>query len=186
MALTDPIDIHAPRPRAGETGDVSRPRIAIEGRDFRTMRLYSRLAAALLAVAAILLALFVAWIYVALFDGQWQSGGTLVPLVSVGVAAALFYLKAEMRLRSYDLQLVPDAIIFVYGGRRSYVPLQHIQLFDSESSILLRLFRLRRCNLHTGGGTVVVSPVPARAASAIEQVIEEQLASMPAEQSDGG
>jgi membrane protein YdbS with pleckstrin-like domain len=56
------------------------------------------------------------------------------------------------------------------------VPRQHIQLFDIESSLLLRRFGLRRCNLHTAGGTVVVSPVPATIAAAIERLIGEQLA----------
>jgi membrane protein YdbS with pleckstrin-like domain len=97
------------------------------------------------------------------------------------VAAALNFLRTELRLRSYRLDLTSDAVIFEYGRKRWYVPREHIQLFDIESSILLRIFRLRRCNLHTGGGMVVVSPVPARVASAIERLIYEQPAIMRAD-----
>jgi uncharacterized membrane protein YdbT with pleckstrin-like domain len=100
------------------------------------------------------------------------------------VAAALYYLLAELRLRSYRLDLTSDAVIFQYGRKRSYVPREHIQLFDTESSILLRIFRLRRCNLHTGGGMVIVSPVPARVASAVEQLIYEQPAMVRADRTD--
>jgi membrane protein YdbS with pleckstrin-like domain len=102
------------------------------------------------------------------------------------VVAAVNYLRAELRLRSYRLDLTCDAVIFEYGRKRSYVPREHIQLFDTETSILLRIFRLRRCNLHTGGGMVVVSPVPARVAAAIERLIylKEQPATMRADRTD--
>jgi membrane protein YdbS with pleckstrin-like domain len=100
------------------------------------------------------------------------------------VAAALNYLRTELRLRSYRLDVTPDAVIFEYGRKRWYVPREHIQLFDTESSILLRIFRLRRCNLHTGGGMVVVSPAPARVASAIERLIYEKPAVLPADRLD--
>ena len=132
----------------------------------------------------VLLALFVLWMSVLLFDRHWNSGQTLVPLTVVLVAAVVNYLRAELRLRSYRLDLTSDAVIFEYGRKRSYVPREHIQLFDTETSILLRIFRLRRCNLHTGGGMVVVSPVPARVGSAIEQLIYEQPATMRAERTD--
>jgi membrane protein YdbS with pleckstrin-like domain len=132
----------------------------------------------------VLLSLVAILISIRLFDVHWGSGQTLVPLAVVLVVAALSYLRAEMRLRSYRLDLTPDAVIFQFGRKRSYVPREHIQLFDTESSILLRIFRLRRCNLHTGGGMVVVSPVPARVAAAIERLIYEQPAVMRADRTD--
>ena len=178
MALTDPIDIQTPQLI---TGEVHGSEIVVHGDDLKRVRLYCRLAAAIAALAVVLLALVVIWISILLFDRHWDSGQTLVPLTAVLVAAAAHYLLAELRLRSYRLDLTSDAVIFEYGRKRSYVPREHIQLFDTESSILLRIFRLRRCNLHTGGGMVVVSPVPARVASAVERLIFEQPAMMRAD-----
>jgi membrane protein YdbS with pleckstrin-like domain len=181
MASTAPIDIQTPRLI---TGDVHRSEIVVHGDDLKGVRLYFRLAAAIRALAMVLLTLFVIWISNMLFNRQWDSGQTRVPLIAVLVAAAVFYLLAELRLRSYRLDLASDAVTFQYGRKRSYVPREHIQLFDTESSILLRIFRLRRCNLHTGGGMVVVSPVPARVAAAIERLIYEQPAMMRADRTD--
>ena len=181
MALTAPTDIQTPRLI---TGEVHGSEIVVHRDDLKRVRLYCRLAAAIPALAVVLLALFVIWISILLFDGHWDSGQTLVPLTVVLVTAAAYYLRGELRLRSYRLDLTSDAVIFEYGRKRSYVPREHIQLFDTESSILLRIFRLRRCNLHTGGGMVVVSPVPARVASAIERLIYEQPAMMRADRTD--
>ena len=181
MALTEPIDLQTPRLI---TGDVDGSEIVVHRDDLHRVRLYCRLAAAIPALAAVLLALFVLWISILLLDGHWDSGRTLVPLTVVLVAAAVYYLRAELCLRSYRLDLTADAVIFEYGRKRSYVPREHIQLFDTESSILLRIFRLRRCNLHTGGGMVVVSPVPARVASAVDRLIYGQPASMRADRPD--
>jgi len=178
MGLTDPIDVQTPR---RITGEVHGSEIVVHGDDLKWVRLYSRLAAAISALVMVLLALVVIWISIRLFGGRWDSRQTLVFLTLVLVAAAASYLLAELRLRSYRLDLTPDAVIFEYGRKRSYVPREHIQLFDTESSILLRIFRLRRCNLHTGGGMVVVSPVPARVASAVTRLIYEQPAIMRAE-----
>ncbi len=178
MALTAPIDIPTSRLIAGE-GQGSE--IAVHGDDLRGVRLYCRLAAAISALTVVLLALVAVWISTRFFGGQWSSVRTLVPLTVVVVAAAAYSLLAELRLRSYRLDLTADAVIFEYGRKRSYVPREHIQLFDTESSILLRIFRLSRCNLHTGGGMVVVSPVPARVASAITRLIYEQPARMRAD-----
>jgi uncharacterized membrane protein YdbT with pleckstrin-like domain len=177
MASTAPIDIQTSR--LG-TEEVHGPGIVVHRDDFKGVRLYCRLAAAIRALAMVLLALFVIWISNLLFNRHGSSGQVLVPLI----VAAVSYLLAELRLRSYRLDLTSDAVIFEYGRKRSYVPREHIQLFDIESSILLRIFRLRRCNLHTGGGMVVVSPVPARVGSAIEQLIYEQPATMRAERTD--
>ncbi len=175
MALTAPIDIQTPRLITGEDHGSE---IVVHGDDLKGVRLYCRLAAAISALALVLVALVVIWISILLFGGRWDSGRTLVALTVVLVAAAVSYLRAELRLRGYRLDLTADAVIFEYGRRRSYVPREHIQLFDTESSILLKIFRLKRCNLHTGGGMVVVSPVPARVASAIERLIYEQPAMM--------
>ena len=181
MALTDPIDVET-TPLITEEVPVSE--IIMPRDDLDRVRQYCRLAAALQALAVVLLALFALWIINRLFAWRWDSGRTLVLLAVVLIAAAVTYLRAELRLRSYHLDLTPDAVIFEFGRKRSYVPREHIQLFDTESSILLRIFRLRRCNLHTGGGMVVVSPVPARVASAIERLIYEQPATMRADRTD--
>jgi membrane protein YdbS with pleckstrin-like domain len=185
MALTAAIDIQSP-PLITE--DVDGSEIVVQGDDLKGVRLYCRLAAAIRALALVLLALFAIWISTQLFGARWDSRQTLVPLAVVLVVAALFYLLAELRLRSYRLDLTSDAVIFEYGRKRSYVPREHVQLFDTETSILLRIFGLRRCNLHTGGGMVVVSPVPARVGSAIERLIyctfKEQPATMHAGRTD--
>ncbi len=183
MAVTAPIDIHTPRLI---TEDVHDSEVVVLPDDLKRVRLYCRLAAAIKALALVLLALVVIWISIRLFGGRWDSGRTLVALTVVVAAAAVSFLRAELRLRGYRLDLTADAVIFEYGRKRSYVPREHIQLFDTESSILLRIFRLRRCNLHTGGGMVVVSPVPARVASAIERLIYEQPATTRADQPDAG
>jgi len=181
MAVTAPIDIQTPRLVAEDVHDSE---IVVHDDDLRGVRLYCRLAAAVHAMAVILLALFVIWISTLLFHWHWTSRQTLVALIVVLVAAAVYYLLAELRLRSYRLDLTSDAVIFEYGRKRSYVPRAHIQLFDIEKSILLRIFRLRRCNLHTGGGMVVISPVPARVAAAITRLIYEQPALMRADRTD--
>ena len=181
MASTAPIDIQTPRLI---TGEVHGSEFVVHGDDLKKVRLYFRLAAATRVLVVVLLALVGIWICTLLFDWHWNSRQTLITLTVAVVAAALFYLLAELRLRSYRLDLTPDAVIFQYGRKRSYVPREHIQLFDTESSILLRIFRLRRCNLHTGGGMVVVSPVPARVASAVERLIYEQPATMRADRTD--
>jgi membrane protein YdbS with pleckstrin-like domain len=181
LALTAPIDIQTP---PLTTEEIHGSEIVVHRDDLKGVRLYFRLAAAIRALAVVLLALFVIWISTLLFGWHWNSRQALVPLTVAVVGAALYYLLAELRLRSYRLDLTADAVIFEYGRKRSYVPREHVQLFDTESSILLRIFRLRRCNLHTGGGMVVVSPVPARAASAIERLIYEQPAMMRADRTD--
>ena len=181
MALTAPLDVQTAKLI---TEEVSGSEIDVHADDLKGVRLYCRLAAAIPALAVVLLALVVSRISIRLFSWHWNSRQTLVPLTVAVVAAALYYLLAELRLRSYRLDLTPDAVIFEYGRKRSYVPREHIQLFDTESSILLRIFRLRRCNLHTGGGMVVVSPVPARVASAVERLIYEQPAMMRADRTD--
>ena len=181
MALTAPTDIRTPPLVSAEVHDSD---VVVQSDDLERVRLYFRLSALIRALAVVLLALFVIWIPTLLFGWHWGSRQTLVPLaVAVGAAAASFLL-AELRLRSYRLDLTADAVIFEYGRKRSYVPREHIQLFDTESSILLRIFSLRRCNLHTGGGMVVVSPVPARVASAITRLIYEQPAKMRADRTD--
>jgi membrane protein YdbS with pleckstrin-like domain len=181
MASTAPIDIQPPRLI---TGEVHGSEIVVHRDDLKGVWMYCRLAAAIRALAMVLLALFVIWISNLLFNRHWNSGQVLVPLIVVLVVAAVIYLRAELRLRSYRINLTSDAVIFEYGRKRSYIPREHIQLFDTESSILLRIFRLRRCNLHTGGGMVVVSPVPARVASAVERLIYEWPTTMGSDRID--
>ena len=181
MALTAPIDLQTP-PRI--TGEVHDSEIVVHRDDLEKVRLYFRLAAAIRVLAVVLLTSIVIWIPIQFFDWHWNSRRTLVLLTVAVVAAAAYYLLVELRLRSYRLDLTSDAVIFEYGRKRSYVPREHIQLFDTESSILLRIFRLRRCNLHTGGGMVVVSPVPARVATSIERLIYEQSALLRADRTD--
>ena len=181
LASTAPLDIQPPR-LITEDGHGSE--FVVHRDDIKGVRLYCRLAAAISALAMVLVVVFVIWLSIQLFNGQWNSGRALVPLTVVVVAAAFSYLRAELRLRSYRLDLTADAVIFEYGRKRWYVPREHIQLFDTESSILLRLFRLKRCNLHTGGGMVVVSPVPAHIAAAIERLIYEQPATTRAGHAD--
>lgn len=181
MALTAPIAVPSPRL---VTEDVQVPDIVVHGDDLKRVRLYCRLAAAIPAAAVVLLALLVVRLPIQFLDGRWSFGQTLIPLAVAIVAGAVLYLRAELRLRSYHLDLIPAAVVFEIGRKRSYVPREHIQLFDSESSILLRLFGLRRCNLHTSGGTVVVSPAPARVASAIERMIFAPPAIAPPDRTD--
>jgi membrane protein YdbS with pleckstrin-like domain len=181
MAVTAPIDIPTPR---RITEEVRASEIVVRGDDLKQVRLYCRLAAAIPAVAVILLALVVSRITIPIVDWRVDPGQTRVLLAAAVVLSGVQYLRAELRLRSYRLDLTSDAVIFEYGRRRSYVPREHVQLFDTESSILLKIFGLRRCNLHTGGGTVVVSPAPARVASAIERMIYEQPATMRADRPD--
>jgi membrane protein YdbS with pleckstrin-like domain len=181
MALSASIDVQPPQPIAD---DIQSPDVVVHDDDLKRVRLYCRLAAAVQALAVVLLALLLIRLSHLFFDGRWASGQTLWPLTVVLVVAALLYLRAELRLRSYRLDLTSDAVIFEYGRKRSYVPREHIQLLDIESAILLRLFGLKRCNLHTGGGMVVVSPVPARVASAIERLIYEQPAAMRGDRTD--
>ena len=168
MALTAPIDIQTP---SLITEDIHGSEVVVHGDDLKGVRLYCRLAAAMSALTLILLALFVIWIAVPVLRWHWDSRQTLVALTVVLVVAAVNYLRAELRLRSYRLDLTSDAVIFEYGRKRSYVPREHIQLFDIESSILLRIFRLRRCNLHTGEEWSSFRPVPAHVASSITQLI---------------
>ena len=181
MVLTAPSNIQLSPLMTEEVHD---PEIAMHGDDLRRVRLYCRLAAVVPALFVVLMALVGSWILAQRFHGQWGSGRRLVLLTAVLLAAAVYYLLAELRLRSYRLALTADAVIFEYGRKRSYIPREHIQLFDTESSMLLRIFRLRRCNLHTGGGMVVVSPVPLRTASAIERLIFEQPAPIRAGRAD--
>jgi membrane protein YdbS with pleckstrin-like domain len=183
MAATAPVDSQAPQ---SITDDAPGPEIVVDRDALANVRLYCRLAAALSALAVVLVPLAGHWLSIRLLGRQWDSRQTLIGLAVVLVAAAALYLRAELRLRSYHLDLTPDAVIFEFGRKRSYVPREHIQLFDTESSILLRVFGLRRCNLHTGGGMVVVSPVPARIAAAVEQLIYEQPAIVRTDRPDAG
>ena len=181
MALTAPIAVPSPRLVTEELQDAE---IVVRGDDLKRVRLYCRIAAAMQAAVVILLAFLVIRISTGLFGARWEFSQILVPVGVILGAAAVHVLRAELSLRSYRLDLTSDAVIFEYGRKRSYVPREHIQLFDTESSILLKLFGLRRCNLHTGGGTVVVSPAPANVATAIERLIFDPPAIAPPDPTD--
>jgi membrane protein YdbS with pleckstrin-like domain len=146
--------------------------------------LYCRLAAAIKAVALLFLVFLGIWLSNLLLDDDLGATQTQALLIAAGIAAVVYYLRAELRLRSYALDLTSDAVLFEYGFKRSYVPIANIQLVDTESTFLLRRFRLSRVNLHTGGGMVVVSPVPTPAAAAIERAIDEQIMTTEPERAD--
>lgn len=172
MTSTEPITLQPSSPiplrSAGlETGSL------LPRDDARRVRVYCRVTAIASALLTIVLSLMIAWLMRLNLDASWDRA-TVALLAGATLLAAARLLLTELRLRSYDVGLTDDAVTFEYGRRRSYVPRQHIQLFDTESTLLLRRFGLRRCNLHTAGGTVVVSPVPAGVASAIERLIHEQ------------
>jgi membrane protein YdbS with pleckstrin-like domain len=151
--------------------------------DARRVRVYCRVTAIVAFLLTLLLALVTAWLLRLSLDASWdRATGVILAIVTLRAVARL--LLAELRLRTYDIRLTADAIIYEYGRTRWYVPCQHIQLLDIESSLLLRRFALRRCNLHTAGGTVVVSPVPARVASAIERLTHEQRTTHPGHTDD--
>src|SRR5829696_7844771 len=102
MGLTAPVDIQTPRLI---TGEVHGSEIVVHRDDLKGVRMYCRLAAAIRALAMVLLALFVIWISNLLFNRHWNSGQVLVPLIVVLVVAAVIYLRAELRLRSYRIDL---------------------------------------------------------------------------------
>ena len=130
MAVTVPIDIQGPR---HITREAHSPEIVVHVDDLKGVRLYCRLAAVISALAVVLVGLVAIWISILLFDGHWDSRQTLVLLAVVLVAAAVKYFLAELRLRSYRLDLTSDAVIFEYGRKRSYVPREHIQLLILKS-----------------------------------------------------
>ena len=185
MALTVPIDTEeqASRPVVADRSDSDS---VIHRADVRQVQLYCRLAAAVSALAFSLAALGLLWLATRLVHWRGDSRQTLLAFMVVVAAAGVLYLRAEMRVRSYRLELTADAVVFAIGRTRACVPREHIQLLDTESSILLRIFRLKRCRLHTGGGTIIVSPVPASAAAAIERLISERPAAPPIGSSDAG
>lgn len=142
MALPAPIEIRTPHV-IGEGIEI--PEIVVQDNDLKRVRGYCRLAAAFRALALILLALFGIWISTLLFGGRWDSRQTLVLLTAALALAGLHVLLTALRVRSYHLDLTAEAVIFAFGRNRAYVPREHIQLLDTESSILLRLFGLRGC-----------------------------------------
>jgi uncharacterized membrane protein YdbT with pleckstrin-like domain len=184
VASTDPIGLQAPVSITVPIANHPQPEPMLLHGDVGRVRLYVRLAAALHALMMVLMAFVVAWVATLVFDAHWRALEIAVPLAAVAIIAAVRYLLAELRLSTYRLDLTANAVIFEYGRRRSYVPREHIQLFDTESSILLRFFGLRHCNLHTGGGVVILSPVPARITTAIERLVYEQRAVTRADQTD--
>lgn len=177
MATTDPIGLELVTPITVQ--DAPLPRVGLELRndDIRRVRLYSRLAAALSSLTLLLLVLAGAWLLGMWVDTPWDSSA--VPIIAATLIASARLGLAEMRLRTYDVQLSDTAVTFAYGRKHYYLPIVHLQLIDTESSPLLRPLGLSRCILHTAGGMVVISPVPIRFVSAIEQAMLEQRAGQP-------
>jgi membrane protein YdbS with pleckstrin-like domain len=144
--------------------------------DIRRVRLYSRMAAMVSALTLFLLIVGGDWLLDRWVDPPW--GGS-APLIAAALLASARLGLAEMRLRTYDVRVANGAVSFTYGRKHYYLPIAHLQLIDTESSPLLRPLGLSRCILHTAGGMVVISPVPIRFVSAIEQGMLEQRAGQP-------
>jgi membrane protein YdbS with pleckstrin-like domain len=144
--------------------------------DIRRVRLYSRMAAMVSALTLFLLIVGGDWLLDRWVDPPW--GGS-APLIVAALLASARLGLAEMRLRTYDVRVANGAVSFTYGRKHYYLPIAHLQLIDTESSPLLRPLGLSRSVLHTAGGMVVISPVPIRFVSAIEQGMLEQRAGQP-------
>lgn len=137
--------------------------------DTQRISRYCRLAAAIPAALIVACAILTGWALHAFFDIKltsiWDAGVTIV-LVLVGLRV---YLQGMQRRRGYQLLLSDEGLIFSYGGVRTRIRLDQVQLMDIESSLLLGRFHLNRLNLHTAGGMVAISPVPEEVAQTIEQ-----------------
>jgi membrane protein YdbS with pleckstrin-like domain len=140
--------------------------------DLRRVRRYLLLAtlvpALLLMVAPVLISLFLSTV----FD---IDIGTAWIVVSTGVLLAgsvLLVIKTERGLRSYYVLLAHDALVYEFGRSRTFLDLEQVQIVDTESSFLLRIFGLCRLSLHTAGGIVSVSPLPVWVAPVVEEHIQ--------------
>ena len=83
-------------------------------------------------------------------------------------------LTSELRLRSYYFLLAPDALVYEFGKSRTFLALEHVQLVDTEASLLLRFCGLCRLSLHTAGGNVIVSPLPVSVPPVLEERIRQR------------
>lgn len=139
--------------------------------DTQRITRYCRLASGIPAALIVACGLLAAWALHAFFDialgSIWVAGVTVTLLL----AGLLVYIQGMQRLRSYQLLLSAEGLIFSYGGVRTRIRLDQVQLMDLESSLLLSRFHLNRLNLHTAGGKVAISPVPEEVAQNIEQRI---------------
>ena len=132
---------------------------------------YCRLASGIPAALIVACAILTGWALHAFLDITFVSiwvAGVTIALALVGL---LMYIKGMQRLRSYQLLLSDEGLIFSFGGVRTRIRLDQVQLMDLESSLLLGRFHLNRLNLHTAGGMVAISPVPEETARNIEQRI---------------
>ncbi len=177
MASTDPIATQPVIPIAIQDAPDARTAPELRLDDLRRVRLYSRLAAAMSSLALFVLALAGAWLLDRWLDLPWD--GSAGPLIVASLLAATRFALAEARLRTYDIHLTDTAVTFSHGRRHVYLPIVHLQLIDSESSPLLRPMGLSRCVLHTAGGMVIISPVPVRFVTAMEQAMLAQRAGRP-------
>ena len=177
VASTDPIGFDLVTSVTIQSVTAPRPGLELRHDDIRRVRLYSRLAAALSSLTLLLLVLAGAWLLGRWVDTPWD--GSAGPFIAATFIAAARFARTEAKLRTYDVQLTDDAVTFAYGRRHVYLPIAHLQLIDTESSPLLRPLGLSRGVLHTAGGMVVISPVPIRFVSAIEERMLEQRAGHP-------
>ena len=177
MASTDPVglELPIPVPLQGASGPRGEPELRHD--DIRRVRLYSRLAAAWSSLILLLAVLAGAWLLGRWVDVPWDGGTG--PFIAATLLAAARFALSEARLRTYNIQLNDSAVTFAHGRKHYYLPIAHLQLIDTESSPLLRPMGLSRCILHAAGGMVVISPVPVRFVSAIEQAMREQHPGQP-------
>lgn len=179
MASTDPVGVPAGIPIAVKSADARQAAPELRHDDIGRVRMYCRATAALKAIGTFLLVLFVAWLLDRWLDTPWSGGGNVRPVLVATLIGAGRFALAEVRLRTYDIRLGAGAVTFTYGRKHYYLPVTHLQLIDTETSPLLRPMGLSRCVLHTAGGMVIISPVPVRFVSAIEQAMREQRAGDP-------
>jgi membrane protein YdbS with pleckstrin-like domain len=179
VASTDPIGLQPSVPIAVPSTPELRAAPELRHDDIRRVRLYCRVAAVLKSLTLFLLVLLLAWLLDRWLDTPWVDGGNAGPLLVATLVAGARFALSEMRLRTYDIRLADGAVSYTYGRRHAYLPITHVQLIDTESSPLLRPMGLSRCVLHTAGGMVIISPVPVRFVSAIEQAMIEQRAGHP-------
>jgi len=139
--------------------------------DLRRVRRYCRLAAAIPAVLLIAAPPLVAWLLTSLTDVDLNDAWIVVITALFAAAGIGRVAIADRRARSYHVLLAPDAVIFEFGGTRTFLELAHVQIVDREASLLLRLCGLCRLSLHTAGGTVIMSPLPVGVPRVLEEFV---------------
>lgn len=169
MASIDSVGLAPVGPTPSQSEPAPHVSLDLRHDDVRRVRLYSRISAALKALALFLIVLAAAWLGGRWLDAPWLDDPYPRLVIVAALLAAARFAIAELRLRTYDVRLEAGAVTFAYGRKHFYLPIAHLQLIDTESSPLLRPMGLGRCVLHTAGGMVSISPVPVRFVSAIER-----------------